>query len=72
MNDIVNLPKYHIYLKLMIDGIAGDAFSAVSLAPIQIDHTRENEEKVIRISRERYAADKTLKLKIKSDAGAAC
>lgn len=58
MNDIVNLPKYHIYLKLMIDGIAGDAFSAVSLAPIQIDHTRENEEKVIRISRERYAADK--------------
>ncbi len=59
MNDIVNLPKYHIYLKLMIDGIAGDAFSAVSLAPIQIDHTRENEEKVIRISRERYASDKT-------------
>ncbi len=59
MNDIVNLPKYHIYLKLMIDGIAGDAFSAVSLAPIQIDNTRENEEKVIRISRERYAADKT-------------
>jgi CxxC-x17-CxxC domain-containing protein len=58
MNDIVNLPKYHIYLKLMIDGIAGDAFSAVSLAPIQIDHTRENEEKVIRISRERYAANK--------------
>lgn len=59
MNDIVNLPKYHIYLKLMIDGIAGDAFSAVSLAPIQIDHTRENEEKVIRISRERYASNKT-------------
>ncbi|MEK7494567.1 MAG: type IV secretion system DNA-binding domain-containing protein, partial [Patescibacteria group bacterium] len=25
MNDIVNLPKYQIYLKLMIDGIAGDA-----------------------------------------------
>lgn len=59
MNDIVNLPKYHIYLKLMIDGIAGDAFSAVSLAPIQTDHTKENEEKVIRISRERYASDKT-------------
>ncbi len=59
MNDIVNLPKYHIYLKLMIDGIAGDAFSAVSLAPIQIDHTRENEEKVVRVSRERYASNKT-------------
>ena len=58
MNDIVNLPKYHIYLKLMIDGIAGDAFSAVSLAPIRIEHTAINEEKVIRISRERYAANK--------------
>lgn len=58
MNDIVNLPKYHIYLKLMIDGIAGDAFSAVSLAPIKLDQTEENAEKVVRISRERYAADK--------------
>ena len=58
MNDIVNLPKYHIYLKLMIDGIAGDAFSAVSLPPIRLDQTEENAEKVIRISRERYAANK--------------
>ncbi len=58
MNDIVNLPKFHIYLKLMIDGIAGDAFSAVSLAPIQLEHTRENEEKVIRLSRERYTSNK--------------
>ncbi len=58
MNDIVNLPKYHIYIKLMIDGIAGDAFSAVSLAPITLEHTKENESKVIRISRERYASDK--------------
>jgi len=54
LNDLVNLPKYHIYLKLMIDGISGDAFSAVTLPPIAIAMTEENEEKVVRISRERY------------------
>lgn len=56
MNDIVNLQKYNIYLKLMIDGIAGNAFSATTLAPIDIEPTKSNEEKVIRVSRERYAA----------------
>jgi CxxC-x17-CxxC domain-containing protein len=38
----------------MIDGISGDAFSAVTLPPIAITLTQEHEEKVIRISRERY------------------
>ncbi len=54
MNDIVNLEKYHIYLKLMIDGIAGDAFSATTLPPADLTDTMENEEKVINSSRERY------------------
>ena len=54
MNDIVNLPKYKMYLKLMIDGIAGDAFSATSLPPIDISDTAVNEEKVVTVSRERY------------------
>lgn len=58
MNDIVNLPKYNVYLKLMIDGIAGDAFSATVLPPISLEGTIENEEKVIRVSRERYASSK--------------
>jgi len=58
MNDIVNLPKYNIYLKLMIDGIAGDAFSATTLPPISIKETRGNEEKVVRVSRERYASSR--------------
>lgn len=31
--DFVNLPKYNIYLKLMIDGLAGQAFSASTLPP---------------------------------------
>ncbi len=58
MNDIVNLPKYNVYLKLMIDGIAGDAFSATVLPPISLADTLDNEEKIIRVSRERYASSK--------------
>jgi len=57
-NAIVNLPKYQIYLKLMIDGIAGDAFSATTLPPVYIEDTKENEAKVIAVSRERYASSK--------------
>ncbi len=54
MNDIVNLTKYNVYLKLMIDGIAGDAFSATVLPPIDLGDTEKNKEKIISISRERY------------------
>lgn len=51
--DLVNLPKYHIYLKLMIDGIASRPFSALTLPPIA--KTTHSEEKVVKVSRERYA-----------------
>jgi CxxC-x17-CxxC domain-containing protein len=57
MNDIVNLPKYNIYLKLMIDGIAGDAFSATTLPPIERKY-EDSTQKVIKVSRERYAQDR--------------
>ncbi len=59
MNDIVNLPKYNIYLKLMIDGIAGDAFSAETLPPIERKYD-DSTQKVIAVSRERYAQDRTI------------
>ncbi|MFC1756520.1 type IV secretory system conjugative DNA transfer family protein [Patescibacteria group bacterium] len=58
LNDIVNLPKYQVYLKLMIDGVAGDAFSATILPPIDLADTEGNEEKIINSSRERYASSK--------------
>lgn len=57
MNDIVNLPKYNIYLKLMIDGISGDAFSATTLPPIERKY-EDSTEKVIKVSRERYSQDR--------------
>ncbi len=51
--DLVNLPKFQIYLKLMIDGVASKPFSATTLGPIAI--STASTEKVVRVSRERYA-----------------
>lgn len=53
MTDLVNLAKYDMYLKLMIDGVSGDAFSATSLPPIEVT-TKSDPEKIIKVSRERY------------------
>jgi type IV secretory pathway TraG/TraD family ATPase VirD4 len=33
LEDFVNLPNYHLYLKLMIDGVPSRPFSAVTIAP---------------------------------------
>jgi CxxC-x17-CxxC domain-containing protein len=51
--DLVNLPKYQVYLKLMIDGVAGDAFSATTLPPLA-PPVENDANKIIRVSRERY------------------
>lgn len=52
-NDLVNLPKYHIIIKLMINGVASDPFSAITLAP-NPDYYSDNMEKIVKVSRERY------------------
>ncbi|MEK7511417.1 MAG: type IV secretion system DNA-binding domain-containing protein [Patescibacteria group bacterium] len=51
--DLVNLPKYNIYLKLMIDGVSSDPFSATTLTPIS--KRTSSTESVIKVTRERYA-----------------
>lgn len=56
--DLVNLPKYEMYLKLMIDGVASDPFSARGLPPLSKEEKMGNVEKVIKVSRERYANSK--------------
>jgi CxxC-x17-CxxC domain-containing protein len=58
MNDLVNLPKYNIYLKLMIDGISSNAFSSTGLEPFSTVASCGLQEKVIKISRERYARNR--------------
>jgi hypothetical protein len=52
--DIVNLPKYHIILKLMINGVASDPFTAITM-PVNEDFRVGDGDKVIKVSRERYA-----------------
>jgi CxxC-x17-CxxC domain-containing protein len=57
--DLVNLPKYHIYLKLMVDGVAGKPFSAQTLPPFE--KPKESfKEKIIKASRERYATPREM------------
>ncbi|TAL19665.1 DUF87 domain-containing protein [Patescibacteria group bacterium] len=53
IEDLVNLGKYDVYLKLMIDGVASTPFSARTLPPIS--QPTGNEDKVIKVSRERYS-----------------
>jgi len=52
-NDLVNLSKYNVYLKLMINGVASQAFSASTITPNWKEEG--NREKIIKVSRERYA-----------------
>jgi hypothetical protein len=54
-NDLVNLPKHNVLLKLMINGVASDPFTAETLPPMTINAPTGNTEKIMRISRERYA-----------------
>ncbi len=55
--DLVNLGSYQIYLKLMIDGIGSQPFSAMTMAPIEKPATSSAEE-IIRNSRRIYATPK--------------
>jgi len=55
MNDLVNLPKFNIYLKLMIDGASSNAFSSIGLEPFSTVASCNFREKIINVSRERYA-----------------
>jgi len=58
--DLVNLPKYEMYLKLMIDGIASSPFSAAGLPPLREDEKTGNTQKVIEYSREKYASNRAV------------
>ena len=57
--DLVNLGKYNIYLKLMIDGLAGRGFSAQTLPPV-VRLENSNREKIVKVSRERYGTQRQI------------
>ncbi len=51
-NDLINLDKYHIYIKLAVDGVTTPAFSATTL-PLPTKKFGYKDE-IIKASRERY------------------
>ncbi len=56
--DIVNLPNYKVYMKLMIDGVTSRPFSARTLPPLAKGGDTKIEEEVIRSSRALYCRPK--------------
>ncbi len=56
IQDIVNLPNYHVYMRLMVNGVTSRPFSAMTLAPFK---AKSEEivpiEEVIQHSRRKYA-----------------
>lgn len=55
--DLVNLSKYNIYLKLMIDGVASHPFSAGTLPPPK-PLEESNRQAIIEASRQQYGVTK--------------
>jgi len=58
-DDLVNLSKWSIYLKLMIDGVASRAFSAATLPPFS-KPTKSHKEKIIKVSQEHYGTKRPI------------
>ncbi len=56
--DLVNLPNYHIYLRLMIDGVTSQPFSATTL-PFE-SNVASNSVEIINGSRQRYGKPRQL------------
>ncbi|MCW3105985.1 MAG: ATP-binding protein [Segetibacter sp.] len=54
--DLINLPQYSMYLKLMIDGATSRPFSATTLPPQP--KTDSLKEKAINLSRSKYGTDR--------------
>jgi hypothetical protein len=51
--NLINLPNRHIYLKLMIDGVSSNPFSAITLPPQEVKASHQ--DRILEVSRKRYA-----------------
>ncbi|MBU1122961.1 type IV secretory system conjugative DNA transfer family protein, partial [Patescibacteria group bacterium] len=56
--DILSLPKYHAYVRLMIDGVNTKPFSVSTLPPPDFKQDKGRSEILRNLSRERYAKDR--------------
>ena len=57
IQDIVNLPNYHVYLKLMVNGMTSRPFSAKTLPPFKINEQGAGADVVITTSRAQYSSE---------------
>ncbi|MBI5220750.1 MAG: type IV secretion system DNA-binding domain-containing protein [Candidatus Liptonbacteria bacterium] len=55
IEDMVNLPNRHVYLKLMVDGVTSRPFSAATLPPFKYEAAAMSRERIIQNARKRYA-----------------
>ncbi len=55
IQDIVNIPNYHIYLKMMVGGVTCRPFSAKTLPPFKLNAEALTAGEIIEISRKGYA-----------------
>jgi len=70
VEDMVNLPKQNIYVKLMISGLTSRPFSAETLAPVEMPE-RTFEKEIIEFSRKTYGTAKAgVEKKIATESGA--
>src|SRR3989338_1232585 len=58
LQDLCNLPNFNIYLKLMVNGVTCRPFSAATLPPMRWGESEDHSQKIINVSRERYAVDR--------------
>ncbi len=58
VEDFVNLPNYHIYTKLMVDGVTSRPFSAKTLPPVSVDSSEETKNLIIETSRKIYTRER--------------
>lgn len=57
-SDLVNLDRFNAYVRLMINGVTSKPFSMQNIPPQPL--TEGNREKVLRVSRERYAQERVV------------
>ncbi|MDD2666639.1 MAG: type IV secretion system DNA-binding domain-containing protein [Methanocellales archaeon] len=60
--DLINHDKYHVYLKLAIDGKTSKPFSALTLPPFYSFKFQGNKDKILKVSRQGYSV-----LKVKTE-----
>jgi hypothetical protein len=58
--DILSLPRYHAYMRLMIDGIPSKPFSVSTLPPPASSQDQKRIEIIRRLSRERYSEKRAI------------